>query len=197
MTENEGLHISSKVQYVGQSINLYKHQHKYSGHMQILAKYLGREYLWQKIRVLGNAYGCHANIDMLSGNFTIVSYRDPHLTSTLKNYKGIPAFIESLAITNDEFEKLLIGTIGTIDSPRSPDQKGFTAYNRYRTNVKQEDIQRSRDQILSAKSSDIKAMSGLLKDFCTDGKICVIGSERKITDAKSLFNNIRPIFTKK
>ena len=119
-----------------------------------------------------------------------------HLVQLTK-MNQIPSYLKSLKLSNDEFEKLIIGTMGTLDSPRSEDQKGFTAYNRYRTKVTQEDIQTVRDQILAAKLSDIIDLSEMTQDFVDKGAICVIGSQPAIDKNKAIFNQVNPIFKSK
>ena len=46
IAKNEALYIASKVQYVGQIINLYDNGFAYKGQLQVLAKLLSREYLY-------------------------------------------------------------------------------------------------------------------------------------------------------
>ena len=86
--KNEGLLTSSNVQYVAKGYNLKKLGYKYSGKLIVLKTIMSLDYLWNKIRVQGGAYGGFANL-VRSGNLVFVSYRDPNLAESLKVYDNV------------------------------------------------------------------------------------------------------------
>ena len=90
---DEGFGTASTVNYVGKGINLYKLGYKYTGRFDVLKAILNTSYLWENIRMQGGAYGCSASFDFYSGDFSIVSYRDPNLKETLNSYDNIADFI--------------------------------------------------------------------------------------------------------
>ncbi|MCJ8329794.1 MAG: insulinase family protein, partial [Lentisphaeria bacterium] len=192
---NDALIIPSKVNYVGKSLNFYKHGYDYDGSFAVLNKLLSREYLWQEVRVKGNAYGCYCNFSANSGNFYVLSYRDPHLKKTLETFDKIPDYLNKLDLSDDEFEKMIIGTIGSIDGPMSPDQKGSAALSYHFTGIKQEHIQAKRDQILACKKSQLKDYADIFNELKNHGNICVVGGE-SINDDKDLFDTVTNVFAK-
>ena len=73
---NEALVIPTQVNYVGKAANLYEDgQYKLSGSSYVINKHLGTSWLWDRVRVVGGAYGGFCDFDSHSGMFTYLSYR--------------------------------------------------------------------------------------------------------------------------
>ena len=56
-SKNEGLMTQSNVQYVAKGYNFIELGHSYSGSLQVLKTIIGLDYLWNRVRVQGGAYG--------------------------------------------------------------------------------------------------------------------------------------------
>ena len=61
------------------------------------------------------------------------------------------------------------------------------------SHVTEEELQKERDQILSADQNSIRALEPLLQAVLDHGNICVIGGEEKIQSEKELFEQVRPL----
>ena len=73
---NEALTVPTQVNYVGKGGNLYKDAgYKLKGSAYVIEKYLGNTWLWDRVRVVGGAYGGFCSFDPQSGNFNFLSYR--------------------------------------------------------------------------------------------------------------------------
>ncbi len=194
LAKNEGFVIPSKIQYVGKGMNFYDNGIRHNGSFDVINTLLSRDYLWNKVRVQGGAYGCFSNLDVLSGNFYCISYRDPNLKETLNAFNEIGNYLSSLKLDNDTFEKLIVGTIGSLDSPKTPEQKGAIAFGRYLNHVSHEEIQKRRDEILASKKSNVKNYIKLFQEFSKSAPICVIGSKEKLNESKILFSSVSNVF---
>jgi Zn-dependent M16 (insulinase) family peptidase len=65
-----------QVNYVGKAANLYADAgYNLSGAAYVIEKHLGTSWLWDKVRVVGGAYGGFCSFDSHSGMFTFLSYR--------------------------------------------------------------------------------------------------------------------------
>jgi Zn-dependent M16 (insulinase) family peptidase len=122
---NTGIEISSSVNFVAKAWNLGALPPTEMGRLLLLSRNLSTGYLWDKVRVEGGAYGGMA---MVSGGhpvFACASYRDPNLSSTLSHFERglaeVAAGLDEAAV-----DQSIIGTIGRIDAPRSPHEKGFS-----------------------------------------------------------------------
>ena len=137
---NEGLLSSSDVQYVAKGYNFIKQGYSYSGKMLVLKTIASLDYLWNRVRVQGGAYGGFANLAR-SGNIVFVSYRDPNVKETLKAYDGICDYIGSFEASEREMTKYIIGTISELDSPLTPSMKGERATAYYIRGISEEQRQ--------------------------------------------------------
>lgn len=186
---NEGLLSSANVQYVSKGYNLKKLGYSYNGSLAILSTLLSREYLHNKIRAQGGAYGAGINIDP-TGHITTYSYRDPNLKDTVDVYDHMADYIRKLNLDESELTTFIIGTISRLDPATTPHMKGQIATNRYISNISQEDVQRNRKEVLDTKLKDIKDYATLLEDSMKENYLCVLGNENKVEENKELFNNL-------
>ncbi|NLY67698.1 MAG: insulinase family protein [Tissierellia bacterium] len=186
---NEGILSSANVQYVSKGYNLKKLGYEYTGSLLVLSTLLSREYLHNKIRAQGGAYGAGISIDR-SGHVITYSYRDPNLKETLDVYDSMAEYINSLNLREEEFTNFVIGTISRLDPATTPYMKGQIATSRFISNLSYEDIQKNREEVLSTKLKDIKEAASLLRDTMDQNYLCVLGNENKIRENKGLFNNL-------
>ena len=191
--KNEGLLTSSDVQYVAKGYNFIKQGYSYSGKMLVLKTIASLDYLWNRVRVQGGAYGGFANLAR-SGNIVLVSYRDPGLQETLKAYDGISDYIGNFEANEREMTKYIIGTISELDSPLTPSMKGERATAYYIRGISEEQRQKERDEVLSTKSVDIKSFKALLNDITKENYYCILGNETKLKDNKDIFINLVNVF---
>jgi Zn-dependent M16 (insulinase) family peptidase len=181
----EGLTMPAKVNYVVKGENLHQLGHKAGGSALVSTHWLRGAWLWEKIRVQGGAYGGFCTLDMRSGNFNFASYRDPNLLETIAIYDGAAAFLRSIADSEADLERAMIGTIGVIDTYHLPDAKGLFSLMRHVAGEGYDRLQTIRDEVLSTKSADIRAFADALDAVATHGRVVVLGSEEAIQSANA------------
>lgn len=191
--ENEGLLTPGNVQYVAKGFNYKRLGYNYSGKMQVLKTIISLDYLWNRVRVQGGAYGGFAYVNR-DGNVAFASYRDPNLKDTLKIYNEVSAFIKNFSADKKEMTKYIIGTIGDLDTPLTPSMKGDRAIEQYLGKISDDEIQHERDEILSTTDEDIRKFAQLFADVMKQDYICVLGNELKIKDNKEIFNKLVNVF---
>ena len=126
LTGSEGLTIPAQVNYVGKGANLFDLGYTRHGSLEVITNYLRTTWLWEKIRIQGGAYGVFCIADPHSGVFTYLSYRDPNVLTTLKNYDGASAFLRNLDLSTEELVKGIIGASARSMPTSCPTQKGIT-----------------------------------------------------------------------
>lgn len=191
--KNEGLMTPANVDYVCKGYNFKKLGYDYNGSLLVLKTILGYDYLWNRVRVKGGAYGCMSTIAR-TGNIAFVSYRDPNLTETLKAYNEAADFIKSFDVSDREMTKYIIGTISNLDMPLTPSSKGEKALGMYMRGITKEDRQRERDEVLSTNVETIRKCNELIEDIMKKDFICVVGDEKKIKANKDVFKNLINVF---
>ena len=190
--QNEAFVIPSSVQTVVKGANYIDLGYSYSGSMSVLNNLINN-YLFQAIRVQGGAYGGHFYTDS-NGTALFLSYSDPNLKETLSAYDNTETYLKQLgsikAMDDSMLNNLIINTIGQIDYPLDPHQKGTSADICYLTNVSVEDLQKTRSEILSTKADDLSLYIEMISSVIKNGTYTVVGSQSKIEENKELFTNI-------
>ena len=191
--ENTSIVMPSLVNYVGQGYIYKKFGYEYEGSMLVLKKYLSTEYLWNNVRVMGGAYGAFIQIDKF-GNLGLVSYRDPNVKRTYEVYDNLSKCISSLDLTNEDVNKLIIGTISDMDNP-------LTVYGKIREYVSRvytldtfEDIKKRRKEVLTTKKEDLIKHAKMFDDVIQNSVKCVAGNKAKINECSDLFNKEITLF---
>jgi Zn-dependent M16 (insulinase) family peptidase len=122
----------------------------------VLSRQLSSGYLYKHIRVQGGAYGGMCQYDPMNGLFAFMSYRDPHLLSTLDVYRRAVDFITKEKISAEDIEKAVVGAIGSLDRPMDPAGRGFTAMIRTFADLTDADRQTFRDGVLNVTADQLQ-----------------------------------------
>lgn len=186
---NEGIQTASKVQYVIQGYNFKKLGYKWDGKLRVLDQILSTDWLQNRIRVIGGAYGGYSSIAS-SGALTFNSYRDPNLKETLDNYKGTVGYLDKFEADEKAMTRYIIGTIASMDQPMTNSQKCDLAVTLYFTKRTKDDLQLDRNSVLATKSSDIRGFSKLIQDVLNQNAFCVYGNAAKLKSESKLFGSL-------
>ena len=179
---------------MGKGANLYEMGFKYSGQFEVLKGLLRTGYLWDKVRVHGGAYGSSNSFDFLTGDYGLVSYRDPNLSQTLNVYDEIADFLEQLAIPPEELKKIIIGCVGKMDPPMTPDRKGSASLIDHLTGRTHEMKLQFRRELLATEPEDLKNYADLFQKIRDEGSVCVLGNENKLKKEKAVFSELVKVF---
>ena len=190
---NEGLMTPGNVQYVAKGYNFKRLGYKYSGHLMVLRTIASLDYLWNRVRVQGGAYGSFARFGR-NGNMYFCSYRDPNLEETLKVYDEMGRYLNEFNPNNREMTKYIIGTVSKLDHPLTPSMKGEIATTRYISGITQDDVQKERDEILGTGIKSIRNFSDMVRDTMKNGYYCVLGNENKISANSKIFGKLIKVF---
>jgi len=187
--KNEGIALSSNVQYCAQGFNFKALDYEYSGHMQVLKSILSSDYLHDRIRAKGGAYGCGISFSD-NGNVIATSYRDPNLEATYNVFDEMADYIDELSLDQETLTRFIIGAVSRLDSAMTPKGKGTYGTANHISGISQKMIQEERDAILNITLEDIKSLSKLVRNVMSKGYRVAYGNDVKIK-ASDLFDNIR------
>ena len=187
--KNEALIFASQVQFVARCGNFRRKGLPYTGAFKVLKVLMGYDYLWNQVRVKGGAYGCMCGFRR-NGDCFFVSYRDPHLQETIEVYEGAPEFIRNFDADERTMTKYVIGAVGDMDIPMSPKQRATYSMAAYLSRISYEMMQQERDEVLSAKPEDIRALGDQIEAVLSDQCLCVVGGEGKIREEQERFGAV-------
>ncbi len=165
---------------------------EYNGNIAVVKNLVGSDFLYTEIRAKGGAYGQGLLVNQ-DGDMVATSYRDPHITNTLKVYDQIPEYLKNLKLTDKELKDAIIGSINTFDPNLSPQDKGELAMSRYVTDLTEEEVAKNKEECLKTTLEDLKNYAEVVEKVMEKEYICVIGNEEKIMEHKELFGEIMPL----
>ena len=186
---NEGLLTSGEVQYVAKGCSLKKIGHSYTGKLQVLQTILKLDYLWNRVRAKGGAYGCSVKF-YKNGDVIFSSYRDPNLKETIRVYDECGSYLRDFQAGEREMAKYIVGTISEMDALLTTWEKAQLYDELCIRNISREDVQRERDEILSTTAEDIRGFAGMMDDIARESNLCVLGNENEIRKNKELFKKL-------
>lgn len=192
--KNEGFKTSAQVQYAAQAGSFQKAGYTYDGGMLVLTTILNYEYLWNEIRVKGGAYGCSASFSKNGNDVIFTSYRDPHLKRTYEVFGKIPEFIRNFSCDDRDMLKYVIGTIGEMDTPLTPADRGRRSMNCYFMGTTYEELETIRAQVLASNVESIRKLVGAVEAALNEGYVCAIGNEGKVEESEGIFKEKLSLF---
>ena len=190
---NEILTYPGNVQYNAAAGSFRAKGYEYNGAFRVLQTILSADYLHNKIRVLGGAYGAFFGFDNLAGTVAFSTYRDPNLKESYKVFEEVPEYIEQLNLSERDITRSIIGTVSGLDWPYTPATRMYKAMNRFYTGTTKEDMQKERDEVLSVTNEKLRSFAPMIRDVLQQNYRASIASETKAKEAADLFDTIRPI----
>ncbi len=182
-TGGEGLIIPAQVNYVAKGVNLHALTIRPTGAAAVVMRHARIDYLLDRIRIRGGAYGAGGSYDRSTGLFITTSYRDPNLLGTLQVYDELASYLQTIALDPETVERAIIGTIGDMDAYQLPDSKGYTAMAHYLTGITDEYRQQIRDEVLATTPADFAAFAEAAAALRDHGQVAVLGSAEAIEAA--------------
>ena len=183
----EGFIIPSEVNYISKGYNFKKLGYDFNGSMIVARKIIETDYLWEKVRVVGGAYGCSMVITV-SGNMYCSSYRDPNVVSTLKVYDSIGSYLKELSMDDGEMDRYIVGTISDISSPISNSARMEYAQKSVFENITNEFRQKYYTDILNTKIEDIRKVGEIIEAVMDKNFYSAVGSQKLDKEAGDIFD---------
>merc|ERR1719221_675941 len=182
--EDEAYAITTQVNYVAAGAQLFEpgSVHK-MGAYACVARYLSSGYLWDNVRVVGGAYGGGCALNPNSGAFAYSSYRDLNLQATLDIYADSPKVLAELELADEALEQAIVGAVGELDKPLTPDQKGLRALTWHLCGQTTENRQRYRDEMLNTTREDFRKFGEALSS--AQLKVAIFGSAEALDKANA------------
>jgi Zn-dependent M16 (insulinase) family peptidase len=184
---NEGFIIPSQVNYVVKGGSLFAPGETVRGSFAVAARFLNTGHIWDTVRVMGGAYGGSGSFGAVSGRYLFSSYRDPNVLSTISAYDAAAGALltASEQVQAEDVLEAVIGAIGDLDSPLSPDQKGYTSMGEFLHGGSAADRQMWRDEVLATSAADFKDFGQRLSTMKESGSVVVFGGRSALETANS------------
>ena len=147
---------------------------RFSGSLWLASSILSLDYLWNRVRVQGGAYGAGLQADR-SGNIFTYSYRDPTPAKTLETDAGAADFLREFAREGGNLDQYIISALNELNPLLSARDKGAVADGRYMNRITREERDRLRQEVLHATGDDLVRCADWLEAFSREGAVCAVG----------------------
>lgn len=190
--QKEGFITTGNVNYVIQVMNFKRFGYNYHGSFAVANHLLNTEFLWNKVRVEGGAYGGMSAIRR-TGDMVLMSYRDPNLAETYRVYQNVPQYFADLNADEEDIKKAIIGTISNLDTPLTPSMENAKVMAMHFSELTHAEETQTRQEILNCSLEDIRKMSKLYEQVLTTDYICTVGSKNSIEKDSDVFAKVKEI----
>ncbi|MCD6187579.1 MAG: insulinase family protein [Desulfuromusa sp.] len=180
----QGLIWSLPVNYVTRVFRTVPYSHPDSAALTVLAKLLRAEFLHREIREKGGAYGGLAGYNAEAGQFSMLSYRDPHIVRTLQVYEQAIDWAVAGEFPDDSVKESVLAVFGDLDKPLSPAGAGAEEFANIRQEMTLEMRNQMRQQLLAV---DGAALQMVAEKYLKNGKsaIAVLAGEAALQQANT------------
>ena len=149
------------------------------GLMRVTRSILSYEYLWNRVRVQGGAYGT-GFVPRKDGSISFYSYRDPSPGNSLVAYRESVKYLNELAASNMDITKFIIGAVGEYDSIITPRTAALICTTDYLSGWSGEEEARVRKQLLSVKCADLARAANIIEGAIQDERIAIVGGSEQL-----------------
>eukprot|EP00918_Siedleckia_nematoides_P098328 GHVU01215208.1.p1 GENE.GHVU01215208.1~~GHVU01215208.1.p1 ORF type:complete len:1351 (+),score=297.54 GHVU01215208.1:139-4191(+) len=168
-----------KVNYVTMAKQMFDPLESVPGSSLVADTALRDGYLYEKVRVMGGAYGASMRIDEASGNALLMSIADPHVSTTFEAYERVGTVLRQSATTgggggegggageagegrmsDEELECAKISTVAGMDRSRVAhvSAKGMSLFRRVLFGVTDASRQKDRNDVLKTSFKDLETL---------------------------------------
>ena len=148
----------------------------YSGAFSVAGNILSHDFLWNRIRGMGGAYGCGFIVTWF-GDIQLYSYRDPCPSDTLGVFAKCGRALREFVKTGRSFESYQLSESVKGETIQSVGASALLAFMSHLCGHTVDDMQRIRSEILHTTADDLLRFADILDKILPDATRCVIGEE--------------------
>lgn len=182
---------SIPVSYVTRVFRTVPLVHEDAAALKILAALLKANFLHREIREKGGAYGGMANSNSEAGVFSMLSYRDPHLSRTLDVYEQALQWVQSGDFDQEKIKEAVLAVFSAIDRPLSPGGVGAHEFANALQGMTLEIRQQFRQRLLAVtKEQLINVAQIYLTDKLAESPVSILSNDEILRQAQEQLPNM-------
>ena len=155
------------------------------GSMKVASTIIGLNFLWNRVRVQGGAYGVGLRVSD-DGVICHYTYRDPSPARSIGVFSEEAAFIREFCESGEKLDKYIISTIGNTEPLRSPAETGVKADMDTLCGRTYELDRKLRAEMLAADKDSLLEFCSVLENCAESGCVCVVGSDKGLSEFEDL-----------
>ena len=147
-----------------------------SGLCKVASRVIRTEYLWNKIRVKGGAYG--GGIGFHKNAAVLYSHSDLSCSTSLSLFRTVPAWLRRYCASNPDISGHILSA--SVESPVYGENLINWAIYRAMSGITYEEICEYREDLLSATPAKLADLADRMEAALNDSIFCVVADKAKI-----------------
>jgi len=153
---DQGVIIPSNVSFTSAVIQTTPYASRDAATLYVLSHLINNVVLHQALREKGGAYGGGSSCHPIAGTFSFYSYKDPNLSSTLKEYEHCFEMLLQGSIKESDLIEAKLNILQDLDTPISPGSRAEVAYSWWKQGRDTALRQHFRDKVFATSKEDIE-----------------------------------------
>lgn len=125
----------------------------------VLAHWLSGDFLWERLRTKGGAYGAYASSSNMVGSFNFATFRDPSPEKSVQVFEECLKDAGETLLDKAECTKLITGTYGDEVQPSSPASRGALGFLRTVSCIVPEDRKNKLEKLLKVTPEQVQSVA--------------------------------------
>ena len=181
LPERTGTKIPALVGFSSQAIHLSQLGAEYDGSLAVASNILSFDYLWNKVRVQGGAYGTGLRTDV-SGFVTTYSYRDPTPAKSVEINKELGDYLRKLCDEKVPLDNFIIAAVAATEPLLPPAARGAMADKYWFSGYSYDYIKAARAQMLDVNYDKLRWCAYVADAMAAKGRVAAVGQEGQLAD---------------
>lgn len=184
VTKREAFIIPSDVSFIAKGYDLRLLGMQYTGVWDVASRILSLDYLWNRVRLQGGAYGTGFKVER-SGALHFYSYRDTSIDNTLTCFDEASGWCKAFDCTEEVMRGYIISSVAGFDVSKKPQEIAQSQDCEYFTGVSKR--LSARQDALEADVESIRNLAPILNEIAEEQAVCVFGCSDAIESSKHDF----------
>ena len=180
-----GTKIPALVGFSSQAFHLSQIGESYDGSLAVASNILSYDYLWNKVRVQGGAYGTGFRTDT-SGFVSTYSYRDPTPARSIGINKELGSYLRELCDAKAPLDNFIIAAIAGTEPLLTPAQRGALADKLWASGITYYTLKTNRVQMLATDYDKLRWCSYIADQMAEKGRVAAVGQESMLSAFEGL-----------
>lgn len=186
--QKEGIVIDTLVQYNMLSASHDKIGVEYNGKYIPILLMLEDTYLTPVLRYRNGVYTV---LSRYSNNaLMVLTYRDPNIKETFDVFAGIPGYLRTVGITQEELDRYILSAFGSGIVPSGELSSAFEYLGNYLAGWSAKDELKILNEIKSVTVEDLDDAAVLFEKLLENGAYSTVGSASKISESMDLYESV-------
>ncbi|MBQ9891072.1 MAG: insulinase family protein [Firmicutes bacterium] len=179
LPEKAGCKIPALVGFSSQAYHLSREGEDFDGSLYVASNILSFDYLWNKVRVQGGAYGTGFRADGM-GYITTYSFRDPTPARSIGINKELGAYLRSFCEAKTPLDNFIIASVASTEPLLAPAVRGLMADKLWFSGYTYGLQKKLRSQMLHTDYDKLQWCADIADAMAEKGRIAAVGQESQL-----------------